>query len=177
MSKSSGKISSQHIMLPFDWSVFQRFSFLLWANRLGLRAFFHSEPLAHSPCSEQIDWSLRGYILLHNLSTPLDLLRARRVGFESFLFTDHCVHYLYMCTQWSMNRKLPEVFLTEMLNSFNHQFFSLIEDFHNIDSIIIIWQWLDNFYCFLFRKQCKQFHVHSASFRAFYKYSPQKAPR
>ena len=68
------------------------FSFLLWANRLGLRAFFHSEPLAHSPCSEQIDWSLRGYILLHNLSTPLDLLRARRVGFESFLFTAYSVH-------------------------------------------------------------------------------------
>ena len=24
---------------------------LLWANRLGLRGFFHSEPLAHSPCT------------------------------------------------------------------------------------------------------------------------------
>ena len=110
LNKSSGKISSEHILLPSDWLEFERFSFLLRANRLGLRGFFHSELLAHLICSEQIDWSLRGYLLLHNLLTPLDLLRARRVGFESFLFTDYSVN-VYTVDTVKITSQIPLVLL------------------------------------------------------------------
>ena len=73
----SGKLSSESLtkfkicLEQIEWenilstyiAVFcQRFSFLIRLNQLGLRAFFHLEPLAHSICSEQIEWSLRGFI-------------------------------------------------------------------------------------------------------------------
>ena len=71
LNKSSGKISAKHILLPSDWLECQRFSFLLWANQLGLRAFFFfrtSGPLS-------LLWAnWLGFESIHNLWIPVTLL-------------------------------------------------------------------------------------------------------
>ena len=54
--------------------------FLLWANQLGLRAFSSSEPLAHSPCFEQIERDLRWFLNSELQSPCSDQTESQRLS-------------------------------------------------------------------------------------------------